>query len=183
MAMADLIINLVYEGNGRFRTASKADLVVASDRFGQGEIIVGRVGKPRSQRQHNWFFAMISAAFENQTSGPLFDDAERLRKWLLIQAGHCDVKRFPPLAMSKDVAAWLKATRDDIDFSTDGEWIYAKTAKSISRKSCSGTELSELADKIIDIICEKLVPGSARKDWEPYVPVKKPAAKQAAVAA
>jgi len=171
--MSGLIVNLVYEGQGRFRPASKADRLVAEERFGQGEIIEAALRKPRSRKQHNWFFAMISEAHANQTSGPLFDDSERLRKWLLIQVGHCNVMQFHPAAMSKEVAVWLRQTYDDIDFATDGRWIYAKTARSIAWKACGSAEMTAIADKVIDVICERIVPGTTRPDWEPYLPTGK----------
>lgn len=164
-----LDLQLVYEGGGRFHTASKLDLRLSEDKLGAGEIVEAQVGKRRSSKQHRWVFAMVAAAFDNQTAGPLFDDAERLRKWLLIQAGHCDVKRFDPGAVTPAVAQWLRDTYGDIDFTTDGRWIYAKTAKSIAYAECDHDAMCRIADAMIEVIVEKIVPGSRREDWEPYV--------------
>lgn len=162
-------LHLIYEGGGRFRSLTKLDLMLASDKFQQGERVLAKCTKPRSGRQNRWFHAMMHDAWDNQTAGPLFDTSDRLRKWATIQAGHCDVKRFEPAAMTREVAEWLRATYDDIDFSTDGRWIYAKTAKSISYRSCDNYVMAAVADKVVDIICEQIVPGTTRADWEPYI--------------
>lgn len=168
-----LELQLIYEGNGRFRTATKLDLQIAHDRFGQGEIIEAKVSKKRSRRQHSWFFAgLVKAAFDNQSAGPHFEDTERLRKWLLIQAGHCNVQQFESGAMTAAVAQWLRTTYDDIDFTHDNRWIYAKTAKSISiygPTAIGGAEMTEIANKVVEVIMTEIVPGSLRSDWEPFL--------------
>jgi hypothetical protein len=164
-----LELQLIYEGNGRFRTASRVDLTIASERFGAGEIIEASVGKRRSRKQHGWFFAMVGAAHENQSAGPLFDDAEQLRAWLLIKAGHCDVREFDPRAMTREVAAWVKQTFRAVDFTTDGRRIYAKTPRSIAFKAVGSAEMMEIANRVVDVICTDIVPGSSRADWEPFL--------------
>lgn len=168
-----LELQLIYEGNGRFRTATKLDLQLAHERFGQGEVIEAKVSKLRSRKQHRFFFAgLVKAAFDNQSAGPHFADQERLRKWLLIQAGHCNVQQFEPGAMTAAVAQWLRATYDDIDFTHDGRWIYAKTAKSISiygPTAIGGAEMTEIANRVVEIIMAEIVPGSLRSDWEPFL--------------
>ena len=167
--MPSLELQLVYEGNGRFRTASRFDLTLAGDKLGPGEVIDATIGKKRSAKQHRWFFAMVASAFDNQTTGPHFDDSERMRKWLLIRAGHCTEQRFAPRAMTPEVAAWLRQTYDDIDFATDGAWIYARIAKSIAWSECDGARMGDIADKVVDIICAEIVPGTTRADWEPFL--------------
>jgi hypothetical protein len=168
-----LDLHLIYEGNGRFSTATKLDLQIVHERFGQGEVIEAKVSKLRSRKQHGWFFAgLVKAAFDNQSAGPHFTDTERLRKWLLIQAGHCNVQQFEPGAMTAAVARWLRATYDDIDFTHDRQWIYAKTAKSISiygPTAIGGAEMTEIANKVVEIIMAEIVPGSLRSDWEPFL--------------
>ena len=161
-------VQLVYEGEGKFGCASKFDFTLAADKLGAGEVLTARLMHKRSGRQHRWFFSMVQAAWDNQRAGPRFDTADRLRHWLLIQAGHCDEKRFEPAAMTKEVAAWLRATRDDIDFATDNRWIYARTAKSISYKACDHDTMCEIADRVVEVIMERIVPGSTHADWEPF---------------
>lgn len=162
-------LQLIYEGGGRFRTATKIDHALAEDKLGAGEMIEAQVGKRRSGKQNRWFHAMVAAAFDNQTTGPRFDDAERLRKWLLIRADHCDVKQFEPGAITREVARWLRDTYGDIDFSTDNRWIYAKTARSIAWANCDHDTMCAVADKVVDVIVEQIVPGTTRQDWEPFI--------------
>lgn len=176
-----LTIQLVYEGGGKFRTASKLDLLLAGDHFGQGEVVEMRPSKRRSLRQHNWFFHLVGAAFDNQRAGPVFDTPERLRKWLLIKVGHCTEKRFAPRAMTAEVAAWLREMHDDMDFSTDRVWIYARTAKSIAFKACDSAEMTAIADRVVDVIVDQIVPGTTRADWEPYLSEAKETARRSRV--
>lgn len=162
-------LQLIYEGNGRYRAATKLDWQIGQERFGQGEIIEVRAGKKRSRKQHGWFFQMIGSAFENQRAGPQFDDSEQLRAWVLIKAGHCDVKAFQANAMTRDVAAWLRQTFRAVDFTTDGTSIFAKTPRSISFKSCGSAEMTEIANKVAEIIMAEIVPGTTWADWQPYL--------------
>lgn len=52
--------------------------------------------KPRSIDQHKRFFAVVKAAFDNWPHAHKFqpDNAEHLRAWLLVRAGHHTVKTF-----------------------------------------------------------------------------------------
>lgn len=43
---------------------------------------------PRSPRHHGLFFAWLGALFERQEQ---FDDADKLRAWLTVGAGYCDL--------------------------------------------------------------------------------------------
>lgn len=163
-------IQLISEGNGRFRTASALDFKLATEAFGQGEIVEVVIGKRRSVPQHRWFFAMVAAAHENQSAGPSFDDPEQLRAWLLIQAGHCDVKVFEPRSMTREVAAWLRQTFRAVDFTLDRAGrINAKTPRSIAFRKCGSAEMTEIANKVVEIIMADIVPGSTRTDWEPFL--------------
>ena len=163
-------LELIYEGRGRFVTADKGSLAIAHEEFGEGEVLTFRAAKKRSLRQLRWFFHMVHAALDNQRAGPDFQgDPERLRKWLLIRVGHCNEKRFAPQAMTREVAAWLRETYSDIDLSTNGHEIIVRTARSISRKECGHDEMCAIADRVVDVICEEIVPGSMRADWEPYL--------------
>lgn len=54
------------------------------------------MSKPRSTDQHRRFFAVLSAVFHHWPDGHKFqpDNAEHLRAWLLVRAGHHTVKTF-----------------------------------------------------------------------------------------
>ena len=178
--MTDDTLRLVYEGGGRFRVASTYDLESVELQFAAGEPVEVKPAKGRSLRQHRWFMQLVSEAFENQRGGPQFDNAERLRKWLLIKVGHCNEKRFAPRAMTADVAAWLRQQYDDMDFATDRVWIYARTAKSISFRACNSESMCEIADRVVDVICSEIVPGTTRETWQPYLAEGRQAAQRSA---
>jgi hypothetical protein len=178
--MSDDTLRLVYEGGGRFRVASTYDLEAIEMQFTAGEAVEMKPAKGRSVRQHRWLFNLIAEAYANQRGGPDCGDAERLRKWLLIRVGHCHVKRFDPRAITKPVAAWLKQTYDDLDFTTDGRWIYAKRAKSVAFRNCDHETACKLGDAIVDVVCAEIVPGSSRADWEPYLTEGRHAARRSA---
>ena len=173
-------LRLVYEGGGRFRVASTYDLEAVETQFAAGEAVEMRPAKGRSLQQHRWFMQLISEAFDNQSAGPVFDNSERLRKWLLIRVGHCTERRFHPRAMTAEVAAWLRQQYDDMDFATDRVWIYARTAKSISFRACNSEAMCEIADRVVDVVCAEIVPGSSRDDWQPYLTKARDAARRSA---
>lgn len=162
-------IQLIYEGNGRYRAATKLDWQISNELFGQGEIIEVRPGKKRSRKQHGWFFAMLTSAYENQSAGPEFVDSEHLRAWLLIKVGHCDVAEFDPGSISRPMAAWLRKTFRAIDFTERGGKIFAKTPRSISFKSVGSAEMTEIANKVVEVIMAEIVPGTTWDDWIPYI--------------
>jgi len=161
---------MTYEGNGQFRVANRAALEHAVSFMRQGEVYQFQRIKPRSRQQHRWFFALVQAAYDNQTAGPVFGDSERLRKWLLCKANWCRTRTFPPQAMTREVAAWLREESADMDFTVDrhtGE-IHAHVAKSIAYRACPHEQMCIIADKVVDIICAQIVPGTSPADWEPY---------------
>lgn len=164
-------IQLVYEGGGRFRTATKLDLELVNERYGQGEIIDVVPAKLRSRKQLRWFFAMIRQAFDVQSTGPEFQDEEHMRKWLLVRVNHCEVQQFEPSSVSRDVVAFLKLQSPYIFWSHDNRWIYARTPLSISMRGPAAIDagrMCEIADAIIEVIMAEIAPGSSREDWEPY---------------
>ena len=158
---------LVHESGGRFRCADKASHDVAIDKLIEGQLVRAKIYKQRSIDQHRWFFVMVEDAFHNQRAGPAFSSSEELRKWLLIRAGWCHAMTFEPEAMTVDVARWLRV-KYGLDFTHNGKNIICREAKSISFKDCDGDQMTAIADKVIDIICDQIVPGTTRSDWEPY---------------
>jgi len=163
--------SLVYEMDGRFRCTDKASFEAVAAKLVPGQPVKARLYKPRSIEQHKWFFAMVQAAFDNQRAGPPYPDSEGLRKWLLMQVGHCNVIVFDPEAMTPQVAHWLR-DRYGLDFTVDVRThkIYAREAKSIAFDVCDGDQMRSIADRVIDVIISKVVPGTSRADWEPHIP-------------
>lgn len=69
-----------------------------------GETLAFEFKIPRSPRFHRRHFAMLGAFFAAQEA---FDDAERMRKWAEVGAGHCDFVPGPDgvfFAMPKSIA-------------------------------------------------------------------------------
>lgn len=78
-----------------------------------GETLAFDFKIPRSPRFHKLHFVMLRAFFETQE---VFDDEERMRKWLEVGAGHCDFVPGPhgnliaiPLSISYEAL-------DDVEF-------------------------------------------------------------------
>ena len=162
-------LQLIHEGGGRFRCYSRLDHGLATEKFDDGERVLAKITRPRSGRQNRWLHALIHDAWDNQTAGPRYEDSEKLRKHLLIAVGHCDVQTFAPGAITPAVARWLRQNFPGLEFSADSKNIYGRIAKSISYKACDHDTMCAVADKIIDVITEQIVPGSMRADWEPYI--------------
>ena len=77
---------------------------------------------PRSPRFHRLHFAMLGAFFAAQE---VFDDNERMRKWLEVGAGHCEFLPGPSgefVAMPKSIAY---EALEDSDFHDVHEGIKA----------------------------------------------------------
>jgi hypothetical protein len=69
-----------------------------------GETLAFEFKIPRAPRFHRLHFAMLGAFFAAQD---VFDDADRMRKWLEVGAGHCDFVPGPDgnfFAMPKSIA-------------------------------------------------------------------------------
>lgn len=153
-------LGLIYNGNGTFRLRTHFDFKLCQKNFEDGEALRAKVDHQRSVKQNAYFHALIQAAWENQRCGPQFPTWEHMKSWLLIQAGHCDVKHFDPGSMTPQVAAYLRNVFDTVDFTTDGNRITMKTAKSVSFKRCDAAVMKEVVDRVAEIICTDIIPGA-----------------------
>lgn len=165
-----LDLQLIHLGNGRFATASKLDHDLAATLPANGKVRA-KITQPRSVDEHRWFFAVIAKAFENNRAGPSPDECptpEHLRAWLLIKAGHCDTQTFEPQAVTAPVVRWMKQVQPMTFWSVtrDGH-IIARTAKSISFSKADEALFNPIANRVIDIIIEEVVPGTTHADWAP----------------
>jgi len=154
-----LDLRLKYLGGGKFQTAGSLDFDLCGKELDEGETVRARVTHQRSVKQNAFFHALIAAAWENQRGGPQFPSWEHLKGWLLIKVGHCDVKQFAANAMTAEVARHIRLTNPMADFTTDGESIFMKTAKSVSFKSTSAEEMAPVVDAVVALICSEIVPG------------------------
>lgn len=154
-----LDLRLRYLGGGKFQAAGRLDFELAGKELDDGEVVRAKITHQRSIKQNAFFHALIAAAWENQRGGPKLPSWEHLKGWLLIQVGHCEVKQFSAKAMTAEVAQHIRRTSPMVDFTTDGESIFMKTAKSVSFKSTSADEMGPIVDAVVSLICTEIVPG------------------------
>lgn len=156
-----LDLRLRYQGGGTFQTATRLDFDLAEREYAAGDFVRSQQSRPRSVRQNNTFHAMIEVAWENQRGGPTLPTWRHLKSHVLIEIEHCDVHRFKPGSLTPEVAAALRKQFDMVDFAQDrvtGD-ILMRFARSISFKSVTSDEMSDIFDKAAAYICLRIVPG------------------------
>lgn len=67
------------------------------------------MSKPRSIDQHRRFFSLMKAVYDQWPEAHRFqpDNAEHLRAWLLVRAGHHTVHTFSPDGDQDSFAKWV----------------------------------------------------------------------------
>lgn len=155
-----LDLRLEHIGQGQFRTRSRLDYELCCTELDDGEHVRAKVTRRRSVQQNEFFHALIEAAWENQRGGPPQPTWRHLKGWLLIQVGHCNVKRFDAGAMTPAVASYLRQSFETVDFTTDGKAITMKVAKSVSFRRCDAAEMAGVVDRVVELICSVIVPGT-----------------------
>lgn len=163
-------MNLKHEGAGRFSPASHVDWKMAVEELEEGETLLARLVRPRSNPENRLFFGAIKSAWDNQRGGPMFTEEEggweRLRAWLLCEAGWCDLHKFDPGSISKEAVQVLKQ-RDQSAFWTvvaeTGE-IRVRFPKSISFKLCKSDEFQLVKRKVFDLLCNVVCPGTTPEE-------------------
>jgi len=154
-----LDLRLRYQGGGRFQAATKLDFDLAEAQVEREVLLRAKISHPRSLRQNAYFHALIEAAYDNQRGGPKVADWRHLKAWLLIQIGHCEEHRFKRGALTPEVAKLLRQKVDTVETNVNkrtGEIVlrFAKPTRDLSSE-----EMSELVDKVVALICTKIVPG------------------------
>ena len=169
-------LNLIFKGDGKFITGSKADLALAGKAFAVDERVRGKITKRRSTRQNSYFHAIAQRAFDNQQAGPEFDGWEELRDYLLVKAGWIEVERldFPDIGgnkrdqvhtMAPFVARFAEEKRRRhrtvvVSIDTKALQIVIKYPKSFAFEKCDSEEAGEIVDSAINTICTELIPGT-----------------------
>lgn len=158
-----LDLRLRYQGNGRFQAVTKRDLETA-DKIAVGDAVRARISQPRSLPQNSLLHALCEAAWENHQEGcpPPPDTVptwRHMKAWLLIEAGHCDVKIFEKGEMAPDVARYLRQQFDTMAFTLNRKTgqVLMKTAR--RTRDLSKDDMGELIDRVMGIISSKVVPG------------------------
>ena len=91
-------------GLGKKDRIAWARFVKIMRELGQGELFQVRFWFPRESWRHRKHFAMLAQVFDAQEQ---FDDPDKLRKWLEIGAGYCDLLPGPHgrmVEVSKSIA-------------------------------------------------------------------------------
>lgn len=86
---------LRYMGEGEFKAASPYHVRAMDKALVIGEVMTWQQVEARSQVSHNHFFAAVHEAWLNlpETISVEFPNSESLRKYALIKAGFCTVKK------------------------------------------------------------------------------------------
>jgi hypothetical protein len=86
---------LQYIGDGEFKTANKYHARAADKDLVIGEVLTWQQVQERSQKTHNHYFAAIHDAWLNlpEIIAIEFPSDDSLRKFALIKAGYCTVKK------------------------------------------------------------------------------------------
>lgn len=163
-------MHLKHEGAGRFSPASHVDWKLAMDELEVGETLLARFVRPRSVSENGLFFGAIKSAWDNQRGGPLFTEEEggweRLRAWLLCEAGWCDLHEFAPGSITREAVQVLKQ-RDQAAFWTvlsESGVIRVRFPKSISFKLCKSDEFQPVKRKVFDLLCNVICPGTTPEE-------------------
>jgi hypothetical protein len=164
-----LDLRLEYIGNGQFRAATGLDYRLCLDKFQQGDKLKAKVTQPRSVRQNALFHALIQAAYENQRGGPRLDSWEKLKAYLLIEAGHTEERRFSIGSISPALAAlvcggFAQVIRQRHEYMAAGidtqrNEVVMRFAKSVSFAKCDSPTMGAITDKVVAHICTDIVPG------------------------
>lgn len=163
-------LNVIHDGHGRFSPASHVDWKTAEEQLEVGEKLLARLVRPRSSPENRLFHGAIKSAWDNQRGGPLFTEREggweRLRAWLLCEAGWCIMHEFEPGAITRPVVAVLKELHPTAFWTEccDGGWIRLRVPKSIAYRVCKSDEFQPVKRKVFDLLCNVICPGTTPEE-------------------
>ena len=166
--MADLWFARV----GRRLAPTDAESEEALRRLPESGLVRVSIKMPRSPANHRHLFSGIAAAARGwpEFKEPFPDgDGERLRAWLLVQAGYCDVIDFPAEAADALIMMMQRerhASRHVFvrrRVTTQGPMIQLLTAKSIAWSALGEREFQDIKEKIDAVVLE--VTGASLHQW------------------
>jgi hypothetical protein len=148
-----------YQGRGRLFAAGPADLA-ACEKLEEGRYYTIEVTSPRSLSQNNLMWAMARYTLANQRAGLdiKFEDAEQLRAWALVHAGHSHNSPMPPNSISERACRALRSQFIYAYWDTKSVpgTVILKTPR--ETKEMEVDKFSELIDRLAAVMVQ-LVPG------------------------
>lgn len=131
---------------------------LAARQYVPGERYMLEPSNSRSQAEHRQYFAWLNEAWANlpEYHAGRWVDADRLRKWALIRAGHCKTTTYP--AKSK-AEAWryIKSRLEEDDeievaVEPDSHWVTVHEAKSQSFEAMTAVQFRKSKEDVIAIV-------------------------------
>lgn len=155
---------LRYEGNGVFKCAHGVDFDEAERNVEIGRLLRAEFRRPRSDRQHRFFFKAVHEAWLNKPeSDDRFETPERLRAWLLVKAGHSNMMETDADMIDERFMLFLKRLLGGIDHiffvPAHDNKVRAYWPKSIEYGAVDQDEFNEIAQRCFDIIVTEVVRG------------------------
>jgi hypothetical protein len=117
------------------------------------------MSKPRSLPQHNRFFALIAATYNHWPEGKNFrpQNAEHLRAWLLVKAGHFVVNTFDCGEKAEALAVMIPVItatmlKKHSWAKSDGNLLHVCVPMSIDFNTVSQADFAKLCGDVEDVI-------------------------------
>lgn len=152
----DLFLNHV--GDGRFECRYPDQRQLCNEKLQPNARVKAKVTRPRSTPHHNFFFKKIERLWDNLLeTDDRFPTPERLRKHLLVCAGHCDRMKVP-LDQVETMLPLFKALRgfdDELFFFPSRDGVEVRKAKSIAHTMVDQDQFNELDGRVNAVIAKQ----------------------------
>ena len=157
---------------GRRLAPTDAESEEALRRLPENGLVRVSIKMPRSSANHRHTFAGIAAAARGwpEAKAPFPDgDGERLRAWLLVEAGYYDVIDFPAEAADALILMMQRERQCGRHafvrrrLTKQGPMIQLLTAKSIAWSALGEREFQDIKEKINAVILD--VTGASLDQW------------------
>lgn len=148
-------VQFVWEGEDlTFRPLGVHAAAAAAAQYRTGHRYVLVPHLERSGKSHRHFFIAIKEGFENlpERWAMLFKSSEALRKYLLIQAGWCDIENFPCDTV-EEAKRWMKRLKPLDEYGivrAEGTVVTRYTAKSMSEENMDAEEFQRVKDRVLN---------------------------------
>lgn len=147
---------LRYTGNGDFSAANAYHARALDKALVIGEVLTWERMEARSTESHNHYFAAIHEAWINlpETVAGEFPNPESLRKYALIKAGYCTVKKVACLTASaaNELTTYLLSIDSFLLCEVYGNVATVYRAQSQSMKAMGKKEFQKSKQAVLDIL-------------------------------